>query len=282
MKRVDAHQHFWRLSRGDYGWLTPELGPIHRDFGLADLKPHLAAGRIDRTILVQAAPTEAETVFMLEVAAADPVVAGVVGWVDFDAPDVVDRIARFAENPLLVGLRPMIQDIPDPRWMLAPHVGRALDAMERENLVFDALVKPVHLAPLATLIADHPGLTTVLDHLGKPAIADGESAFAPWAAAIDRLTGFPLLGAKLSGVLTEPAPGRHGEAPRYLAHALAAFGPDRLLFGSDWPVLTLAAGYADWLAMAEATLAGLAPAERQAFMGGNAARVYLGKGRGRC
>lgn len=280
--RIDAHQHVWTLARGDYGWLTPDFGPIHRDFGLADLKPHLAAGRIDRTILVQAAPTEEETAFMLEVAAADPVVAGVVGWVDFDAPDVADRIARAAENPFLVGLRPMIQDIADPYWMLAPHVGRALDAMARENLVFDALAKPVHLSPLATLLADHPDLTTVLDHLGKPAIADGEGAFAPWAAAIDRLAGFPHLVAKLSGVLTEAAPGRHAEAGRYLDHALAAFGPDRLLFGSDWPVLTLAAGYADWLAMAEAALAGLAPAAREAVMGGNAARIYLGKGRGRC
>lgn len=276
--RIDAHQHVWSLARGDYGWLTPALGVIHRDFGIADLRPLLAAGRIDRTILVQAAATEAETLHMLAVAAAHPdVVAGVVGWVDFDADDAEARIAAMAARPGLVGLRPMIQDIPDPDWMLSDRVGRALDAMARHGLVFDALVKPPHLANLVRILDEHPALSVVLDHLGKPDVAgDG---FAPWAAAIDRLAAAPNLVAKLSGVVTEAAPGRLDAVPRYLAHAIRAFGAERLMFGSDWPVVLLASDYAAWLAMAEAAIADLDPAARAAVMGGTAARTYLAEGR---
>ena len=126
---IDAHQHFWRLDRGDYGWLTPELGPIYRDFGPADLAPILARRAIDATILVQAAPTDRETTWLLDLALRTPFVAGVVGWVAFDAPDVADRIAALATERRLVGLRPMVQDEPDDDWLLRPALAPAFEAM---------------------------------------------------------------------------------------------------------------------------------------------------------
>ncbi len=271
--RIDAHQHFWKLSRGDYGWLTPELAPIHRDFGPADLKPLLAATRIDRTILVQAAPTEAETAYLLEIARAEPMVAGVVGWADFDAPDIEMRIAALAEEPLLVGLRPMIQDIADPGWMLSAGVDRALRAMHRHGLVFDALVKPVHLENLLILARRHPELPIVIDHLAKPAIAT--NGFAPWADGMAQFAALPNVLVKLSGLMTEAGSAKADAIPAYLHTALKNFGAHRAIFGSDWPVLNLSGHYVEWIALVENAIADLPAADRAAIMGGNAARLYL-------
>jgi L-fuconolactonase len=277
--RIDSHQHYWSLARGDYGWLTPELAPIYRDFGPDDLKPLLARGNIDRTILVQAAPSEAETQHLLDLARTEPTVAGVVGWVDFEGSDGTQRIATAAEDRLLVGLRPMMQDIPDPAWMLRPAVGTAIEAMLSRNLVFDALVKPVHLQPLLMLAQRHPQLSIVIDHAAKPAIA--RHAFAPWAEDMARLAERENTVAKLSGLVTEAgAMWREADLRRYIEHILATFGPARVLFGSDWPVLNLASDYATWLAIVERATSHLQPNEIAAVMGGNARRIYLGK-RGR-
>src|SRR5436190_19552028 len=142
MLRIDSHQHFWELHRGDYGWLTPALEPIYRDFGPADLAPTLRKHGIDRTILVQAAPTFEETLYLLGIADRAPFVAGVVGWIDFDAPDAVARIACAAEHAMLVGLRPMVHDIADDDWLLRPALRGAFDAMAARGLVFDALTRP--------------------------------------------------------------------------------------------------------------------------------------------
>ncbi len=271
--RIDAHQHFWRLSRGDYGWLTPDLGPIYRDFGPADLKPLLAATRIDRTILVQAAPTEAETAYLLDIARAEPMVAGVVGWADFESPDIEARIAKLAQEPLLVGLRPMIQDIPDPGWMLSRQVGAALHAMARHGLVFDALVKPVHLDNLLVLARRHPDLPIVIDHLAKPAIAT--NGFATWASGMAELATLPNVHVKLSGLLTEAGAAGEAAIAAYLHEALKDFGGNRAIFGSDWPVLNLSGHYVGWVALVENVIADLPLADRTAIMGGNAARIYL-------
>jgi L-fuconolactonase len=277
--KIDAHQHYWRIARGDYGWLTPDLGPIHRDFLPDDLRPLLAAAGVDRTILVQAAPTEAETQFLLEIARDEPTVAGVVGWVQCDAPDAADRIAALARDPLLVGLRPMIHDIADPDWMLSPAVGTALNAMERQGLVFDALVRPRHLSRLLVLADRHPGLAIVLDHCGKPAIARGE--LRPWAEDVAALAARPNVSVKLSGLVTEAANGWTADDLRpYAGHALACFGPSRTMWGSDWPVLTLAGSYAAWRAATLDLLAAVTPEQRAAVEGGTAADIYLSK-RGR-
>lgn len=272
--RIDAHQHFWSLARGDYGWLTPALGVIHRDFGPADLEPLLAQHGIERTILVQAAPTQAETAFLLDIAAQTPFVAGVVGWADFDAPDIAARIAALSADPLLVGLRPMVQDIADDRWLARPELAPAFAAMADHHLVFDALLKPRHIAPMLTVLERHPDLPCVIDHGAKPDLAGGD--LAAWREGMTALAAHPQVFCKLSGLVTE-AQEDWTIATLHPAvdHLLAVFGPGRLIFGSDWPVVTLRASYARWYAVATALLAGLTEAQRAAVLGGNAEKLYL-------
>jgi L-fuconolactonase len=270
--RIDAHQHFWRLDRGDYGWLTPDLGAIHRDFLPGDLTPLLQGAGIDGTILVQAAPTMAETEFLLTLAERHAFIKGVVGWVDFDSPAAVQDIDRLAAHAALVGLRPMIQDIADDDWMLRPALTPVLNAMAARGLTFDALVLPRHLGNLGRLLARHPDLRVVIDHGAKPQIRDG--AFDDWAAQMTLLAQRTTAFCKLSGLVTEAAPNWTAAviAP-YVRHLLDTFGPERLIWGSDWPVCTLAARYAQWLDAAEA-LVGDDPAARAAVFGANAQRAY--------
>ena len=278
--RIDAHHHVWRLARGDYGWLTPALAPIYRDFDLSDLAPHLASAGMEGTILVQAAPTEAETRFLLEVADGADIVRGVVGWVEFDAPDALARIDAMAARQLLVGLRPMVQDIADDDWLLGPHLAQLLDAMSGHGLVFDALVLPRHLRRLLQLVRRHPELQFVLDHFGKPHLASGD--IAEWRADIARLAGEPNVACKLSGLVTEAVKDwQVADLREAVDHALACFGPQRMLWGSDWPVVNLAGSYDKWFAAAQSLLAGRSADEKAAIFGGNAARVYLAqRGRG--
>ncbi len=273
MRRIDAHQHFWRLSRGDYGWLTPALAPIYRDFMPSDLAPMLERHSIEGTVLVQAAPTEAETGFMLELATANDFIEGVVGWTDFAAPDAPARIARLARHPKLKGLRPMIQDIEDVDWMLRPELDPAYGAMAETGLVFDALVLPRHLKNLSVLLARHPGMRVVVDHCAKPEIALGD--FDAWAKDIAEVAEGSDAFCKLSGLVTEAgADWTVNGLRRYSDHVLACFGAERVVWGSDWPVCTLAASYDAWVEATEALLRGCTEEERGAIMGGNAARLY--------
>ncbi|KRD96279.1 amidohydrolase [Bosea sp. Root381] len=275
--RIDAHQHFWQLARADYGWLRPALGPIYRDFGPADLAPLLARHAIDRTILVQAAPTEAETRFLLGIAARTPFVAGVVGWADFDAPDIARRIELLASHDGLVGLRPMVQDIADDDWLAKPALAPAFAAMRAHGLVFDALLLPRHIPAALAILAREPELPVVIDHAAKPDLVTGD--LADWRAGIAALAAHPNVVCKLSGLVTESAADWTIETLRpVVAHLLATFGPQRLIFGSDWPVLTLRAEYSHWIETAEALLEGCTDGEREAVFGGNAARVYLSRG----
>jgi L-fuconolactonase len=272
--RIDAHQHFWRLARGDYGWLTAELEPIYRDHEPADLAPLLKAAGVERTVLVQAAPSDAETDFLLRLAETTDFVAGVVGWVDFEAPDAAHRIAALAAREKLVGLRPMIQDIPDPRWMLNEAIEPAIEAIADEGLTFDALIKPIHLPILHEFAGRHPGLDIVIDHAAKPDIAGG--ALTDWARDIRALAAETRLVCKLSGLVTEAAPGWSAETLQpYVDVLLEAFGADRLMWGSDWPVLNRNGSYAAWTATAETLLASLSETERDAIFGG-AAGVFYG------
>jgi L-fuconolactonase len=274
--RIDAHHHVWSLARGDYGWLTPALAPIHRDFSLSDLAPHLAAADIEGTILVQAAPTEAETMFLLDIAAKAQMVQGVVGWTDFDAADGGERIAALAAHKLLVGLRPMVQDIPDDDWLLRPALAPLLAAMARNGLVFDALVLPRHLPRLLRAVDDHPELQFALDHCAKPRLATGELAI--WQGDIALLAERPNIVCKLSGLASEAAPDwQIADLRKVVDHVVACFGPHRLLWGSDWPVVNLAGGYEKWFAAAKIMLAGLSFDENAAIFGGNAARIYLSR-----
>ena len=271
---IDAHFHCWRLARGDYGWLTPALRPIYRDVSIADWVRVSEAVGVQGGVLVQAAPTEAETLYLLDQAARHDAVLGVVGWVDLLAADASERIAQLATaHPKLKGLRPMLQDIDDPDWILQPALTPALEAMTAQGLVFDALVKPLHLPRVLTLCARHPTLSLVIDHAAKPDIAKGR--WEPWARDLARIARETRACCKLSGLLTEagPAPAR-GAAHRWGAHVLDAFGAERVLWGSDWPVLELAARYADWWEDVQRLLAGFDAPQRAAVLGGNARRVY--------
>jgi L-fuconolactonase len=271
--RIDAHQHFWRLARGDYGWLNPSLAAIHRDFLPEDLAPFLSASGVERTILVQAAPTAAETEFLLALARTTPFVAGVVGWADLEAPDAPDQIGALAARRGLVGLRPMIQDLPDPDWMLRPALAPAIRALVAAGLRFDALVTPVHLPFLLDFARRYPDLPIVIDHGGKPRIASGE--IEVWGRDIGVLAREANVACKLSGLITEAAPGARVSGLRpYFETLLETFGPARLMWGSDWPVLNLNGDYAGWRAGAEVLLAGLSEDERASVFGGTARAFY--------
>lgn len=271
---IDAHQHFWRLSRGDYSWLTADFGPIYQDFGPDDLQPYLSRHGIKRTILVQAAPTVAETEFMLGIAAQTPFVAGVVGSVDFTAKDAPDMIGALATDPLLVGLRPMVQDIDDDDWLLRDDLAPAIEAMIAHGLVFDALVLVKHLPRLERFVARYPALRVVIDHGAKPQIRSG--AFEPWRDAIAPLAADPRIMCKMSGLVTEAGALWTIEDLRpYCDELLALFGPQRIIWGSDWPVVNLAGGYDRWREVTMAALATLSDRDRSAILGGNAARLYL-------
>jgi L-fuconolactonase len=272
--RIDAHHHLWTVARGDYDWLTPDLAPIYRDFDLPDLAPHLAAAGIEGTILVQAAPTEAETMFLLDIAEAAEVVRGVVGWTNFDAGDGAARIDALGARNLLVGLRPMVQDIDDDDWLLRPALAPLLTALAKDGLVFDALVKPRHLPRLLHVVDRHPDLIFVLDHCAKPHLATGE--IASWKRDVALLAERPNIVCKLSGLVTEARPDwQVADLRPVVDHVCACFSPQRMLWGSDWPVVDLAGGYARWLAATETLLADLSPDEKAAVFGGTAARTYL-------
>jgi L-fuconolactonase len=272
--RVDSHQHFWRLSRGDYGWLNAADFPkITRDFLPDDLAPSLARAGIDKTILVQAAPSEAESVFLLALAHATPFVAGVVGWVDFDARDAADRIKSLAADPALVGLRPMIQDIAEVEWMLRPELAPALDAMQRHDLRFDALVKPPHLPALAEFLDRYGDLAVVIDHGAKPDIASLE--LEHWAMLMRHIAKNSNARCKLSGLAFEAGPGWTVQGLKlYVDVLLECFGPSRLMWGSDWPVLNEVGDYESWLAACETLTAHLTAGEREAIFGGTAETFY--------
>ena len=270
---IDGHQHFWRVARGDYGWLTPADTELYRDFEPAHLEPLLDAAGVEGTVLVQAAPTVEETRFLLDVARRTQFVQGVVGWVDLEAPDVDRTLESLRNDGRLLGVRPMIQDIDDPDWMLSAAVKPGFEALVRLGLRFDALVLPEHLGRLAELLARHPDLRAVVDHGAKPGIA--ARAFEPWAADIARIAGESDAYCKLSGLVTEAAAEWAVDDLRpYVAHLLETFGPERLIWGSDWPVVELAGGYARWREASLALLDPLTPAERAAILGGNAIRFY--------
>ena len=271
---VDAHHHVWSLARGDYAWLTPARGAIYRDFTLADLAPLNEAAGVTATVLVQAAPTMAETRFLLKVAKdSKGLVKGVVGWVDLADPDVIPTLTRLTRDPLLKAIRPMLQDLPDPSWILRADVGRALSALPRLGIRFDALVTPAQLPALLTMLDRHPDLALVIDHGAKPDIAN--SVWEPWARSMRAAAANPRVRCKLSGLATEAGPNWTIDTLRpYFEHLLDCFGAQRLMWGSDWPVVNLAGSYQRWFAATKALLAGLTPQERNAIMGGTARKFY--------
>jgi L-fuconolactonase len=274
---IDAHHHVWDLSVRDQDWITGErMAPIRRSFSLDDLRPDARAAGVTATVLVQTVTVAAETPEMLALADADPLVAGVVGWTDLTRPAVAEELAGLASGPgggYLAGIRHQVQSEPDPDWLRRPHVIRGLRAVAAAGLCYDLVVFP-HQLPAATYAADAvPELTLVLDHAGKPPIASGD--LGPWTSAIRALAARPNTVCKLSGLVTEAAPGAPLTAFVPVADViLGAFGAERTMFGSDWPVCLLAAGYAGVVELARSLAAGLTDAERAAVFGSTAARVY--------
>lgn len=271
---IDSHQHFWRVARGDYGWMGDHVAPLVRDFLPADLAVHLGRAGINRTILVQAAPTEDETAFLLELARRTDFVAGVVGWLDMDSDAFPEKLAVLRRERKFVGLRPMLQDLPDDRFILRPRVLRHLALLAETGMPLDLLVFPRHLPHVREALAEVPGLRAVVDHLAKPPVASG--TLDPWREEMAALAAFGSVSCKVSGLVTEAGPDwTLADLAPYVDHVADLFGENRLLFGSDWPVATLAASYGEVLNAAR-TLLGrrFGPDAMARIFGGNAARFY--------
>jgi len=286
MTVIDAHHHVWDLTVRDQPWISgTAMAAIRRSFTLGDLRPHAAAAGVGATVLVQTVTVAAETPELLALAAGDPLVAGVVGWTDLTSPAVAGELDRLAACPggmRLAGIRHQVQSEPDPDWLRRPDVIRGLRAVAAAGLCYDLLVLPHQLPAAVHAAAAVPGLTLVLDHAGKPRVGGGN--LAGWAAAVRDLAAQPNTVCKLSGLVTEAvpdlAPGTWSAGTARAAFAevadvvLSAFGADRVMFGSDWPVCLLASDYAGVLDLARSLTAGLSPAERAAVFGETAARAY--------
>jgi L-fuconolactonase len=272
---IDAHQHFWQLGRGDYAWPTAGEAAIFRDFGPDDLAPLLTRAGVRQTVLVQATPSVAETGYLLALAGRTPFVAGVVGWADLTAPDAVATIEGLRADPALKGLRPMLQSIAETDWILQPAAGTALRHMAKAGLRLDALIQPRHLAAIATLARRHPDLAIVIDHIAKPRMGAGIAPDALWQRGMSALAALPNVWCKLSGMITEIGPDwRPADLTAHAAHVLAGFGPGRVMWGSDWPVVNLAGDYGSWAEQARALTAGLSRTEAAQVFGGTARAFY--------
>ncbi len=275
---IDAHHHLWRLSRADYGWIGDRtnraVAPIERDFLVAEFRTLAAANGITGSVVVQAAPTVAESRWLLDQAhASDRLILGVVGWIDMAANDAPDTLHDLARDPMLCGIRPMLQDIVDVEWILQPGLAPAILAIEEHNLALDLLVKAPHLKAVHALLAGRPDLRAIVDHGAKPDIAGG--GWQPWADDMRRIARDTSAHCKLSGLVTEARPGwQPGDLRRYVHHLLDCFGAGRIVWGSDWPVMLLNADYPGWLTTAQQFVEALTAAEQAMIFHDNAVRFY--------
>ncbi|KRF42963.1 amidohydrolase family protein [Paenibacillus sp. Soil787] len=241
--RIDAHQHYWKLSRNDYGWLTPELTVLYRDFLPGDLTEQLHQHGINKTIVVQAAPTLEETEFLLSLCEQDETLAGVVGWLDFEADTFRESFAALRKNPYFIGVRIMLQDIDASEFLLRPNVIDHLKFLTRHDFPVDLLIRASQLPVIVKLLEQIPDLKAVIDHIGKPQIAKQEKE--PWQQLISEVAAYPNVFCKLSGMVTEADlfNWKESDFSFYIHHALKFFGKKRVMFGSDWPVCLLGANY---------------------------------------
>lgn len=273
---IDAHQHYWNPARGDYDWMPMDNEVLARQYAPADLVPHLKNHGIKATILVQAAATIQETEYMLGVADATPSVAGVVGWIDFEKPDDLAHLKRLANHPKFLGVRPMIQDIPDVDWMLREDVQWGFQAVSDLGLTFDALGFPQHLENFLTILKRYPEMRVVVDHCMKPQIRDhSPENLAFWAGGMAKIAKETNTFCKFSALVTEANPDwKVADLRPYTDHLFKVFGADRMMWGSDWPVCQLAATYDEWREAAVDLTSHLNQAERAAVFGGTAKAFY--------
>jgi L-fuconolactonase len=276
--RIDAHQHYWHPSRGDYDWMPMDNPVLARPYAPEDLAPALDTFGISKTVLVQAAASIEETEYLLGIADATPSVGAVVGWIDFEDPAHLKHLQRLKTHPKFAGVRPMIQDIADVDWMLRPDVQWAFAALQDLDLTFDALGFSRHLANFLTIFKRYPNLRVVVDHCMKPQVRDHHNAqneFALWSEGIARIAQESGAHCKLSGIITEADTNwTVADLQPYAAHVLAAFGSTRVMWGSDWPVCRLRGEYDTWLQAANQLCAHLTPADRTNVFGRNAVRFY--------
>lgn len=270
---IDSHHHLWQLDRGDYDWITPELGGLNRDYLTPELASILQAAGIEKTVLVQAAETDAETDFILALAENTDFIAGVVGWVDMEKDDVLAKLERHQDNPWLLGIRPVMQDIEDPQWMLQACLDPCYQWIIDHNKTFDALIKPRHLDTLPVLLKRYPELRVVIDHGAKPDIANKQ--FQPWADKMSAIAQDTQAFCKLSGLVTE-ADGNisREELTPYIKHLINCFGSDRLMWGSDWPVINMACTYSHWVELSRAIISELPQNQQDAILGNTARDFY--------
>jgi L-fuconolactonase len=274
MIRTDAHQHFWKYTPAEYGWINDQMAALERDFLPWDLKPLLDENGMHGSIAVQARQSLEETRWLLELAKQNSFIQGVVGWVDLKSPLLRDQLVELAPHKKLVGVRHVLQDEVDDDFMLRPDFQRGIAQLADFGLGYDLLLHPRHL-PIATqLVRQYPAQTFVLDHLAKPAIADG--VIEPWRRDIRELAKCPNVSCKLSGMVTEARwkTWTADDFRSYLDAVLDAFGASRLMIGSDWPVCTLSAEYAQTLGIVIGFLDQLTEEQRDGIMGGNCARIY--------
>ena len=271
---VDSHHHFWRYRPAEFGWIDDSMAAIRRDFLPADLAREMGAAGVEAVVSVQARQSVEETRWLLDLATHNPFIAGVVGWVPLVSPTVAADLAQFAAHPKLVGVRHVLQDEPDPRFMLRADFQAGLQAMLAYNLTYDILITHRHLPQTIELVDRNPAQPFVVDHMAKPAI--GQGTVEPWASGMRELARRPHVCCKLSGMVTEI--GRPhwtiADLRPFVEVVLEAFGPQRVLFGSDWPVCLVACRYARWMEIVQELIAPLSSAERAAILGDNARRVY--------
>ena len=246
---IDSHQHFWKLARGDYSWMTPDMKKLYKDFFPSDLEPLIKEKNISKTIIVQAADTVAETEFTLKLAEDNEFVAGVVGWVDLESAKTKDTIDKLCESKFFKGVRPMIHDIENDEWMLQDNLNDNVNYLATKNLTFDALVRPQHLKHLIKFVKKFDFLPIVIDHIAKPKILNSE--IDEWKKDMQALSRYQNVFCKFSGVLTEV--GEHYSKTQiepYVVFILNLFSGYKIMWGSDWPVLTMAENYSNWFDLA--------------------------------
>lgn len=272
--RIDAHQHFWKYNPEQYEWINDAMAALKRDFLPADLKPLLEPEGFDGSIAVQARQDTEETNWLLHLAAENEFIKGVVGWVDLCSPDVGAELERLADHAKFVGVRHVLQDDPDDLFMLRMDFKRGIGLLAEHGLAYDLLLYPRHLPTAARLVREFPDQQFVLDHIAKPLIADG--LIEPWDRDIRELAEFDNVWCKLSGMVTEAGwnDWTKEDFRPYLDVVLEAFGPDRLMIGSDWPVCTLSGQYAETMGIVQDYVTNLDPAQQERILGGTCAEFY--------